>query len=499
MCKRCDSMCRRAAIILLGVVLCIFPCLFSPRAGAQSGDVDWSTPVNLFPPYEIGGTGPQNIVADSSGAAHLFWGYTYTDGPFQEGYIYYARWDGVSWSEPLDILYSPEGRCAAGPLCIVDPKTGVLHLMWIGEKIGRQDPRTYYSRAHASDAGSVHAWTPPVVFPYIPYEASDPFFTIDQDGIWHVIYTQETGDHWTIYYIKSTDGGHNWSEPSPVEYETPVSTQIIHKSMQIDGRGRLHTTWAEYAIGGRNLFYARSLDGGQTWTPPLEVASGYYQSLEIAITDQNTIHLLWNGSAGDRGRYHQWSSDGGETWSAPVRFMHTSGYAGGPSTVLDSAGILHLATTTGGAGIALSTYWNGTNWAEPRQIVYGDYTEHAKLAITEGNRLIVCGIGRTKGYDEFNAIWCATGRTSAPFVPPKPLPTPAPTPTLPPTLTTVPTQTPTATPQSNPGVSSIDTTPYPDDTVRTNPWHQLMAGILPVTLVIAVVIFTRVARHRRNW
>lgn len=480
-----------------GLLLCIFVlCALSaigPAAvSGQSGDESWQVSV-LMTVGEGERLWYPSIVADPSGNVHVFWTYEFE-------YIYYARWDGVSWSEPVDILFTPDGGGAMKPQAVVDP-AGVLHLMWTAFKPGDRHA-IYYSHAHASNAGSFRSWTLPVTW---RWDANTPYLLMDDEGVLHAVYVYE-GANAGIYYTYSTDGGVTWAEDVFVGSSDGGFNNLPR--MAIDGRGRYHVVWGqlvEYPLTS-DQFYSQSVDGGRTWTSPLKVAeAGVYQDINVAVVGDDEIHLLWNGSGPQGGRYHQWSRDGGVSWTHPTGILPLSGLAGWPSMALDSTGRLHLATAgnsrEGGAlGVAFHSYWDGATWARYEIVPYQDYTEYANLVVTEGNRLIVCGEGRTPGHEDFNTIWCATRRTPAPYVAPQPLPTVALTPMA--TLTmSVETTSPsagqpmaTASPESSEALGAAS---QRNGDGTTESWVPIAMGVLSVAVIVGAVIFTRVIRRRR--
>jgi len=142
-----------------------------------------------------------------------------------------------------------------------------LHVVWWG---GFNN--FWYSRAWAEDAGSVRAWATPRV---LDGPASTSTIVAQGTDTLHVL-LGGTGARPDIYYRRSDDGGETWTPPINLSQIDEPNTIAILPQLAIDARGRLHAVWVqipdppiEYLKSG--IFYSRSLDGGQSWSNPLSL------------------------------------------------------------------------------------------------------------------------------------------------------------------------------------------------------------------------------------
>jgi len=138
-----------------------------------------------------------------------------------------------------------------------------------------------------------------------------------------------------LMVIKSTDGGATWSSPVAVAGSL-TSGDNWGVSIVVDQNSTVHVGWPEGSMNA--IRYARSTDGGATWSQPVEIASIVYQpsplppthfrtpmQTQMAIDRSDTenrgsLYLVWvDYASGDTDVYLASSHDAGATWSDPVR------------------------------------------------------------------------------------------------------------------------------------------------------------------------------------
>ena len=188
----------------------------------------------------------------------------------------------------------------------------------------------YYIEIDRSPSSPYHGWM------YTPWKR-----VTDRDSATEIVFT------------RSTDGGMTWSTPVGVSPRKPgTSTHITFGQsfplVKTGADGEIYAVWNDGPA--RSIGFARSTDGGETWTDPTYPVSGYeYLGTERHITDANGdttekyhvlkgtfraetyptiavdysnsprrgwIYLCW--SAGETPDiFFTRSSDQGETWTEP--------------------------------------------------------------------------------------------------------------------------------------------------------------------------------------
>ena len=402
-------------------------------AVAQTGDGGWSPPVLLF---KVSGTtdrviGSPIVVAGEDGSVHVFWQYDVPEDANHSAHaaIDYTRWDGKSWSKPVDLVDAPTLHLSSAAI----DRNGYLHLMWQGALA-----RLFYARAWEGDATSASKWTSPVPVDmgYVNGE-----IVADSRGWLHRVYARP--GHLGPYYQVSKDGGNSWSFPVNVARTSNVNSGADWVRLAVSDNGTLHLVWTEFALPNgwppAGVYYSRSEDGGKTWSTAVKFAGYGYDQINVATAGNNMVHVAWNGMVGIGGKYHRWSPDGGRTWSDTSTIMGGGGTTGPPQLALDSAGALHVMT--GVDQRVWHAVWQNQAWSQPEEVLTGDETgipplgtqiseqtrqiEQITMAISNGNQLHAV-FWDVRRKDRVNYVWYTSKTVVAPSVPPVSFASPVP-------------------------------------------------------------------------
>jgi hypothetical protein len=467
---------------------------------AQSDTVIWLRPSNLS-------NTPQNseypaIVADGLGYVHVFWSEDVDGAPFQSdeppqsgNTILYKRWDGVSWTSPVDVLYVPGEDIAVFVAADVDADNR-LHVVWTGQW------NIYYSSAPSWQATSAHAWSKPVV---VTTESArtrwESDVVADTSGNLHIVYATRGSDA-GVYHIRSQDGGLTWS--LAVRLSQPfdrLETSFSHVRVITDDAGRFHVVWqANQEDGyGQAVYYVRSTDEGETWSRVEQLGyrdPGDFEASYPCLADvsDSELHLIYLDGT-DQGRLHRISRDGGETWSAPCRIIpEMEGVNGYVFPLVDCAGQMHLIanmrTRVGQIGGIFYAHWLGREWTLPVRIELldqGGGAHFAAGAVRLGNELHVVWSQLDRGeIGHIHGVIPSISQIS-PLSIPSPQPS-APTPS-PPAATDV------ALPMASPPPRPVRSSEMRDATAPASPFmvNPMVIGMgASMLLIVGVMLWTRV-------
>lgn len=480
-------------IVLVSLLLLLG--LYPHSGQGQEKSPQWGEAVNVS--HSPNPSDAPSLAVDPSGRVHIVWAET-VDG---NTLIYYSTSeDGDSWTTPLDILLTPGGGPAYIPVLKADGE-GYLHVVWRG------GGSVYYSYAYAPAAASAHAWSEPQPISPAGHSPDFPDLAIDEQNALHVLYAHPVGNESGIYYLHSPGRAQPWF-PATTVYVNPSEDRMVDKPrLAVAPDGTIHAVWAEYdypnTFPPKGIRYARSTDGGKTWSQAISLADGPYDDPAIAVRGTREVHVVWSGTASDRFKFHRWSADGGQTWLEMWRNTEVGGLLGWPALVVDEGQSLHWLQS--GSVFALSVdglyhnLWNGTGWFSGTLLLpgvaHGQNPGSVSAAVGLGNELHVAvqyPLDLPAGGWQME-IFYLHGRLVAPSRPPLLLPPPTPLPTLTPTATSLPEETPTPWPSLPPE------TPEPRGSLLlpSDPLPTLVIGVFPVLLLLGAVVLIYQYRRRR--
>jgi hypothetical protein len=450
------------------------------------------------------------LVADQYGYLHCFWRETL----FENGktVIKYARFDGAIWTQPNDIYITIEE--VRNISTFVDQQ-GMLYIAW-PQGGGTNTYYSYvYTYAPANNALSAISWARPL---RTRLPARNAYMRIDSEGVFHVLYINQTTEEAGVYHIRSEDRGLTWSEPVWLDPDILPEHTPDSLNFEIDENDVLHAVWWYGALNQGTpdwVRYSHSSDGGQTWSTPFmidryveETDHGVRAAAPRMILHGQTVHVVW--AAGDLPyRNHRYSTDGGQTWSTSVHIFGELHGQAGDGLAVDGSGRLHFFGQIRYPLGIRHAYWDQGRWSTPELVflvmedgIEPDFLSERDLVhahdtipvVRAGNQLILTFTDPPTDPNRRLFVMYRTLDDIPPFESePTPVPTATPIPIYSPTPvqpTPLPTPTATALSFDAAGAPPLVDVPAPD--------HAIRLALIPTLLVLAGAIVFRLRTRRKE-
>jgi hypothetical protein len=285
--------------------------------------VRWNLPVTIPSPRESISWFP-NLAVDSKGNVHFVWCETSALPDGDQESIYYSTWNGSQWSQYVDIASpAPDIRRNS----IVIDEQDVLHMTYVDSREGNPY-RIVYTAVEVDKAFSAANWAP---MQYINERGVSYFNEISAfKNTLHVVYedTGNTGGACSgcadMFYRRSVDGGDTWESAIRL-LETEGGSSRPHISL--DRNGILYVSWDEgwdrlTGFGSPEFgLYTMSKDQGETWAEPMVIRYPDNTNSQLVVEGDGGggIMLVWRTTSPSYpGVYYIWSSDYGVSWTQPA-------------------------------------------------------------------------------------------------------------------------------------------------------------------------------------
>ncbi|HEY7233301.1 MAG TPA: sialidase family protein [Gemmatimonadaceae bacterium] len=208
---------------------------------------------------------------------------------------------------------------------------GALYAAYIVTKLvpGKRWPQNALRFAVSRDGGA-HWDTPTTVTGDSVFGSYDDHaLHVAPDGTIYLSWLAMASDDTShAYFSRSADGGKTWSKPAVIDQDR--ACPCCRTTMASGPDGALYVAWRKRfaAPGGeeRDIVVAKSTDKGVSWNAPVRVHADAWKvnycpdaGPSVKVGRDGTVHVAWwTGKEGSAGTQYARSGDGGRTFSAPV-------------------------------------------------------------------------------------------------------------------------------------------------------------------------------------
>jgi hypothetical protein len=261
--------------------------LFSVNTGLAQ-EWTWTGPVNVSGTSR-GSTSPDLAVSEQ-GAVHVVWEdntrlYERYDGAMTVKDILYAKYNGATWSEPVQLsAMDTISTFSTDPKIALDSQ-GRPHVVW-NHNGTVPSGRVFYS------ALTNTGWSEPFNFTNDEvYSGWDPDIVIDSDDRLHLVW-DGVNDQWfyDICYRSLKDG--IWSDTVHITHMR--DRDAASGRIAIDSQDRVHLVW--WTLFPDYLILYSILEEG-VWTPAESISTPGLPAVDrpvIALDSQDRPHIAWH-------------------------------------------------------------------------------------------------------------------------------------------------------------------------------------------------------------
>jgi len=240
---------------------------------SRDGGASWSELENI----PMADVSPENVehalLVDNAGRIHIAWS-QFRDPSHSD--IFYGRWDGDSWSEPVLIS---DGNNYANRPSLATTRAGEMHFVWISSTGGRYD---IYHRYWDGEA-----WSSATRVSEGGWNVEHYVLGVDKEGHLHLAWHEFHGPANSEVYHSWWDGK-AWSKPINVSHDEETSKDPLLLINDI-----VHLVWLQ--PGGREGTIKHSQWDGNVWSEPESIVPPtFILGLDDAVVSpEGDVYLLW--------------------------------------------------------------------------------------------------------------------------------------------------------------------------------------------------------------
>lgn len=213
----------------------------------------------------------------------------------------------------------------------------------------------------------------------------------------HIVWQENRTSDVEIYYKRSTDNGVTWESDVRLTNSSGVSQDPI---IRAEGTS-VNVIWRDTRSGTYEMFYKRSIDGGNTWSSDTMLtahSTGLASLNSLAIYGSN-LHIAWSDTRhnDDYEIFYKRSTNGGVSWGEDTRLTNELRISESPSITCNASGV-HIAwIDLRDSNINAEVYYkrstdNGNTWgADTRLTVYA-YAANPSILLSGSIVHVIWGV-----------------------------------------------------------------------------------------------------------
>lgn len=344
---------------------------------------DWFPSPSYWNKPEVIHTTPNNItstsiVVDENEQFHVLWIQSDRNAAGETNSIYYTKWDGIDWTLPQAIYTATQGNISQLDTVVIEERILIVWSEGLNEQI-------LYSWSNINTAQNPSEWAAPLQLSTPRFPGKSPKILADNSDVVYVAYSKPINEDRGIYFVKSTDGGKNWSDPHQVFNAEAAGWEIADApELATDENSTINIIWTKKSFPEDGtllaLYSSQSEDQGLSWSDPSIITEGDLTWGQIYGIHNRNLYRIWQevDVSTQLVNWYQVTIDNGIQWSLPTSVTDPEANIGSPVVTTDNAGRLYLfqpIQLTAQISAITSRIWDFDRWLVEDRIFLENHYE----------------------------------------------------------------------------------------------------------------------------
>ncbi|HYV52805.1 MAG TPA: trypsin-like peptidase domain-containing protein, partial [Candidatus Eisenbacteria bacterium] len=181
-------------------------------------------------------------------------------------------------------------------------------------------------------------------------------------NIVYVVWSDNLPGNYNIFFIKSIDGGNNFSKPLNLSNDPGLSYQ---PRIVTDGKNGVYVVWTDNSPGNYDILFTKSSDGGDSFDKPIILSNlkGVSNFPNIAASGNDTVYVVWShknntdfdpsNTENQTQTYNVFftkSIDRGNSFSKPINLSDDTANSQSPALAISEMGTVYVVWSDNSIG-----------------------------------------------------------------------------------------------------------------------------------------------------